>query len=129
VPIVTAAIKVVDASAFAAVLFDEAESSAVAIRLEGMSLVAPRMLTFELANICRTKIRQRPAEQAVLMAAFAVRHSFNVEEMAVDPEAVLTLALATSLTAYDASYLWLARDLGAELITLDKALARAATLH
>ena len=36
------------------------------------------------------------------------------------------LALETGLTAYDASYLWLSRRLGADLVTLDKALGNAA---
>ncbi len=40
---------------------------------------------------------------------------------------VVSLALATGLTAYDASYLWLARLLGAELVTLDRRLAAAAS--
>jgi predicted nucleic acid-binding protein len=35
------------------------------------------------------------------------------------------LAEATGLTAYDASYLWLARTLNAELVTLDRKLAAA----
>jgi predicted nucleic acid-binding protein len=30
------------------------------------------------------------------------------------------LAIATGTTAYDASYLWLAGSLGADLVTLDK---------
>jgi predicted nucleic acid-binding protein len=34
--------------------------------------------------------------------------------------------LATGLSAYDASYLWLARDLDVELVTLDRQLAKAA---
>ena len=40
--------------------------------------------------------------------------------------ASVELGLATGLTAYDASYLWLAKELGAELVTLDKALRKAA---
>jgi predicted nucleic acid-binding protein len=39
---------------------------------------------------------------------------------------VLDLALDMDLTAYDASYLWLARHLQAELVTLDVDLADAA---
>jgi predicted nucleic acid-binding protein len=46
--------------------------------------------------------------------------------MAVDHDKIVELALETGLTAYDASYLWLARHLGAELVTLDKALETAA---
>jgi len=39
---------------------------------------------------------------------------------------LLELAGDTGLTAYDASYLWLARELHAELVTLDRRLAAAA---
>ena len=39
-----------------------------------------------------------------------------------EPEAE---AAATGLTAYDASYLWLTRQLDADLVTLDQQLARA----
>ena len=49
----------------------------------------------------------------------------SVEEVAVDHDGALKLAVTTGLTAYDASYLWLARKLGAELVTLDKQLAKA----
>lgn len=40
-----------------------------------------------------------------------------------DIEAVFELARTHNLTAYDASYLWLAKELGANLVTLDKELA------
>ena len=39
---------------------------------------------------------------------------------------LLGLAERIGLTAYDASYLWLARRTGAELVTLDRRLAAAA---
>jgi len=45
--------------------------------------------------------------------------------MAVDHDGVLALAASTGLTAYDASYLWLARRLSADLVTLDRQLAQA----
>jgi predicted nucleic acid-binding protein len=50
----------------------------------------------------------------------------GVAAVAVDHDGTVDLALKTGLTAYDASYLWLARRLGAELVTLDKELGRAA---
>ena len=37
---------------------------------------------------------------------------------------VVTLAEAKKLTAYDASFLWLALQLDVELVTLDKTLAK-----
>ena len=43
-----------------------------------------------------------------------------------DASALAAVAKDTGLTAYDASYLWLARHLGAELVTLDTKLAAVA---
>jgi predicted nucleic acid-binding protein len=45
--------------------------------------------------------------------------------MIIDHDGALDLAARTGLTAYDASHLWLARQLGAELVTLDRRLERA----
>ena len=119
--------KVVDASAAAAVIFDEPNGNAVALALEGHRLVAPSLLGFELANVCMMKCRRFPAERATTLAMYALRDQLHIEEMAVDHDGVIALAAETGLTAYDASYLWLARRLGAELVTLDAALLRAAT--
>ena len=44
----------------------------------------------------------------------------------VDYAAALDVAQQTGLTVYDAAYLVLARSLDAELVTLDKQLARVA---
>jgi predicted nucleic acid-binding protein len=54
---------------------------------------------------------------------FLLRQRMKVNTVAVDHAAVPDLAEATGLTAYDASYLWLARELKAELVTLDRKLA------
>jgi len=118
-------VRVVDASALVALLFGESEAEMVAERLGDSRLVAPALLGFELANVCLIKSRRHPAQSAALTAAFRLRARLVVEEIAVDHEGVVALAVATGLTAYDASYLWLARRLGAELVTLDKQLALA----
>ena len=120
-------VKVVDASALAALLFGEPEAEAVAARLDGARLVAPGLLAFELANVCLMKCRRHPDRREALLAAFRLRGRLGVEEIAVDHADVLEFASKTRLTAYDANYLYLARQLGAELVTLDKMLARAAT--
>jgi len=44
----------------------------------------------------------------------------------VDLEATVLLAEETGLSVYDASYLWLARTLRADLMTLDRRLASVA---
>lgn len=116
-----------DASAIAAVIFSEPEAEVIARRLEGARLAAPALLQVELANVCLTKMRRQPAQREALRAAFRLAHRLGVEPVAVDHVAVLDLAEATGLTAYDASYLWVARALGVELVTLDRKLARAST--
>jgi predicted nucleic acid-binding protein len=120
------AVKVVDASALIALLFGEPEAQEITTRLVGARLVAPHLLSFELANVCRNKIRRNATEQSALIAAFQRRRRLHIDELGVDADEVLDLALKTGLTAYDASYLWLSRDLGAELVTLDRQLAKAA---
>lgn len=110
----------VDASALAALLFAEPEAETIAERLEGARLVAPSLLDL-------TKIRRQPRQREALRTAFRLADRLRVETVAVDHAASLDLAEATGLTAYDASYLWLARALGAELVTLDRKLIAAVT--
>jgi len=119
-------VKVIDASALAALVFAEPEAGEVASRLEGARLAAPSFVDFELANVCLTKMRREPGKRDDVRAAFRLGQRMKVETVAVDHSAVLDLAEATGLTAYDASYLWLARALDAELVTLDRKLAAVA---
>jgi predicted nucleic acid-binding protein len=118
-------IKVVDASALAALLFAEPEAEAIAGRLDGARLAAPSLPDFELANVCLTKLRRQPRQRDALRAAFRLAHRLRIETVAVDHAAAVDLAEATGLTAYDASYLWLTQALDAELVTLDQKLAAA----
>ncbi len=118
-------IKIVDTSAVAAILFGEPEAEAIAERLTDARLAAPSLLDYELANVCLTKIRRQPAQREALRAALRLAQRLKVEIVAVDQAATLDLAEATGLTAYDASYLWLARSLRGELVTLDRKLAAA----
>jgi predicted nucleic acid-binding protein len=119
--------KVVDASALAALVFGEPGAEVIAERLEDARLVAPSLLDYELANVCLTKIRRQPDQRGALRAAFWLAKRLKVETIAVDHAATLDLAEVKGLTAYDASYLWLARTLGAELVTLDRKLGAAAS--
>lgn len=118
--------KVVDASAIGALVFGEPAAEEVAARLSGATLAAPTLLAFEIANITVKKLRRHPEKRAALLAAHAFSLRLSIEIIAVDSAAVLSVAEETGLTAYDASYLWLARELRADLVTLDVALNAAA---
>lgn len=117
--------KVVDASAVVAVLFDEVTRESVVARLRGSFLYAPVLLEFEVANACLKKIRAAPGEQQLLLDAFALLKELSITLEPIDLGEAIALAERTKLSLYDASYLWLARALGAELVTLDDRLGRA----
>jgi predicted nucleic acid-binding protein len=117
--------KVVDASAVVALLFNELTREEIVPRLRDAALRAPRLIGFEVANACLKKIRAAPAERQALLEAFSLFDALSISFVTVDLGAALVLAERTKLTLYDASYLWLAHALGAELVTLDAKLARA----
>lgn len=120
-------IAVVDASALAALVFNEPLASDVRDRLVNRQLVAPRLLVYELLNTAAKKLRRHPDQAAAIRAGVerALAEDFAIYWSDVEPGPVLELAEATGLTAYDASYLWLARYLGGELVTLDSELSAA----
>ena len=119
------AVKVVDASALAALLFGEPDGAIVADRLRGAELIAPALLQFEVANTCIKKIRRHPAQRNALIAAFGMLGRMNVGIVEVEQEEAIVLAERSGLSAYDASYLWLARESRSELVTLDARLEAA----
>lgn len=57
------------------------------------------------------------------MVAFGMLDRMEVGVVEVDQGEALVLAERSGLSAYDASYLWLARRVSAELVTLDRQLA------
>jgi predicted nucleic acid-binding protein len=120
------AARVVDASAVGALLFGEPNGAAVAERLREADLMAPALLWFEVANVCLKKIRRHPDRRDALTMAFGLLERMAIEVVEVEHREALVLAEAAGLTTYDASYLWLARRLGLELVTLDAQLAIAA---
>jgi predicted nucleic acid-binding protein len=121
---------VADASALAAITFQEPGVDDVRLRLLGAQVFAPRILQFEMANVAWKRIRRQPevAVATLTLLQAALGEGSRIEWMDVNVTDVVLIAQATGLTAYDASYLWLAASLGAELVTLDTRLAAASTL-
>lgn len=118
-------VKVVDASAIGALLFGEPEGPNIASRLSGSRLAAPELLFFEVASVCLKKLKRYPDRRQSILKAFEMLRRLSIESVEVDHAEVVLLAERNGLTAYDASYLWLARRLEAELVTLDRRLEKA----
>jgi predicted nucleic acid-binding protein len=123
------AVSVVDASALGAVLFAEPEADEVELRLRGAVLVAPSLIEFELGNTCLKKCRRHPHAAPALRAALASLRQLDLRLHDVDVPQTLALAEHHVLSFYDASYLWLARELGASLVSLDSRLTSAELLR
>lgn len=119
--------KVIDASALAALVFGEPEAAKVVACLGNSQLVAPALLSFELASVCLKKLRRHPDQRELILTSYHLATRIEINEASVDFNEVLALAESTALTTYDASYLWLARQLGAEIVTLDQRLAQVAS--
>jgi predicted nucleic acid-binding protein len=117
---------VVDTSALAALVFAEVGFESVARQLEGQVMHAPTLIDYELASVALKKLRRVPANAAAVVAALETARQIPLARIQPDMVQVVALAVATNLTPYDASYLWVARTLGLKLVTLDRALAEAA---
>ena len=120
-------VHVVDASALGAMVFGEPGAQKIADKLSGGLLIGPALLPFELASICLKKIKAHPARKNLIMKAFEASERLAIEYIDVDHLQVIALAEETGLTTYDATYLWLARHTGGQLVTLDAKLRKAAT--
>lgn len=117
---------VVDASFLVAIVFGEPEADAIIARLEPYALFAPALLPLEVANAGMNKYRRGILEASEVSARLAAFDFTSLHLLPIEPAAVFVLAQRYRLTAYDASYLWLAGALVAPLFTLDERLAQAA---
>jgi predicted nucleic acid-binding protein len=124
---------VIDASALVALLAREPESEAVTEHIarwvrEHVELHAPELARYEIANALTRKTSIGEVDASDLPAVWA-----ELEAMPIAYHPLVggagVISLATSLerrSAFDAAYVALARELDAELWTLDGPLARNA---
>ena len=119
------AVKVVDASALADLLFDETAAAQIADMLGDSALAAPALLEYELGNTCWKKCRRHPDAAPSFTRALGMLGDMTLSLHDVDVPGVLGIAVERGVTYYDASYLWLAETLHAPLISLDAKLLQA----
>ncbi len=115
---------VIDASAVAAVLFDEPEAEPVRASIHGR-LIAPGLIRYELASVCLAKRLRYPDRTADIEARHALVDSLELTLYEPVWADLPGLAFRWALSAYDAAYLQLALARRATLVTLDARLAAA----
>ena len=111
-------------------LIEAAAVACVEDQLADAQVFAPTLLKFELASVARKKIRTHPADATKILTALskALDPRRGIAWHDVDATDTVLISHETGLSSYDASYLWLAGWLGADLVTLDRRLANTSTL-
>jgi predicted nucleic acid-binding protein len=117
---------VVDASALAAVLFGEPMEGRIGPILDRVTPIAPSLLAYEIANVALYKIGLYPDRSESIRAAIRLFERMIIEYFPVPPQPLVDLARDTGLSCYDAVYLWLSRETGVPLLTLDRRLSLGA---
>lgn len=115
---------VVDASAIAAVLFDEPEAAPIVASTTG-ALIAPTLLRYELASVATTKLIRYPQRADEINQRYRLLDRLAIEYVEPEWPTLPSLARRWALSAYDAAYLQLSLTRGAALVTLDARLAAA----
>ena len=106
---------------------EEANNLKGAIVLGRVEAYAPILLTYELASVLLKAVKR-----GVLKAADGIEALKAVGSLGIDLAPVLWEEVAevfeaadsTSLTIYDAAYLWLSKKLNAPLVTADEKLCK-----
>ncbi len=86
---------------------------------------APYLWRSEFRNAMALQLRHRRMSlDEAKSAMYSAQEMMYGREMFVDPEAVMDLVAASTLTAYDCEFVALAIELGAPLVTTDKQILR-----
>ena len=118
---------VLDCSTLAGLLFEEDWQVQALQKIEGRSLKAPYLLEVEITSVALKKHRRGGTN--IALSGLAKYASMDIELFEVSAIDVFELAKRYQLSAYDASYLWLAAELTCPLATFDEKLAIAAQAH
>lgn len=117
---------VLDSSAIVALLSDAGSTGDwVATTIEDAHLAAPQLVMFESANVLRRLGGGGLLSENEALLAHGALRRLAIQLWPYEPLAGRVWDLRSNLTAYDASYVALAEMLGADLVTLDRRLARA----
>jgi predicted nucleic acid-binding protein len=115
---------VIDASALAAVLFEEPEAEAIRASVAG-AMLAPGLIRYELASVCLSKAMRYPGRASDIHARHELVGHLDLTLFEPDWLELPRLARRWALSAYDAAYLQVALAHDAPLVTLDSRLAAA----
>jgi len=119
---------VVDASAVLSFIFpDESTPKGVltAFRKASKNLIvltAPTLLCYEIGNAIRSAVKQKRINKLTATSIIEIFYQLKIVYLDPNINDIIFLSLKYNLSFYDASYLSLAKEKNAKLLTLDKKL-------
>jgi predicted nucleic acid-binding protein len=116
----------VDASAVLAVILEEPEKASIVNATAGYEAKAPGCLYWEVGNAFSAMAKRGRLGPDESLAALKVFEMIPMQEVEVDLEEALELALRNSIYAYDAYYLAAAKKHRVELLSLDQKMVEVA---
>lgn len=116
----------VDASAVLAVILEEPEKASILEATAGYEAKAPGCLRWEVGNAFSAMVKRGRLEEAESLAALKVFELIPIQEVDVDLEDALEMALRNGIYAYDAYYLAAAKKHRVELLSLDQKMVEVA---
>jgi predicted nucleic acid-binding protein len=121
---------VIDGSFILALLLPDEHTKSVDTFFEqfkksNSTLLAPSILPYEVINSIYFAVKTKRLNDALATELIDAYIHIPIALHQVKCTDIYAIARKHNLTAYDASYVWLARSLRCPLLTLDKALLRA----
>lgn len=116
----------VDASAVLAVILEEPEKASIVDATAGYEAKAPGCLNWEIGNAFSAMARRGRLGPEESLAALKIFETIPMQEVEVDLEEALELALRNDIYAYDAYYLAAAKKHRVALLSLDQKMVEVA---
>lgn len=110
----------IDTSAVIAVILGEASRAEILRRTDGLELVAPETLRFEIPNALTNKFKRNLLTPNEAHAALEYAERIPIQEAALDWHLVIDLAHELRTYAYDAYPIAVALNYGCPLLSLDR---------
>jgi len=117
---------VIDTSALIAVIVGEPEREAIVAATSGQMLIGPGSIPWEVGNAFTAMLKQRRIDVANAQRSVEIFDSIPLRYVDSDMANVVAIAAEVNTYAYDAYFLDCAARYRAPLLTLDRALRRAA---
>lgn len=97
----------------------QVDSKILEFREQKEQLVAPELLGYEVANAIRSAVMRNRITQKEAEISMCVFTDLEIELFSVDLHQILRVACKHGISCYDASYIALAREKNAKLLTYD----------